>query len=59
MYATITLFVSGYLVFKDSKLTLGPKVERNEYGDLIIHYWPILLIAILVGLLIVSMPIIG
>ncbi|KAL9902269.1 prominin-like protein [Glossina fuscipes] len=50
---------NGYLTFKDSRVQWGPKVARNEWGDLILHYWPILLIAIFVGLLVVSMPVIG
>ncbi|XP_046807592.1 prominin-like protein isoform X2 [Lucilia cuprina] len=49
----------GYLTFKDSTVQLGPKVERNEWGDLILHYWPILLIVLIVGVLVASMPIIG
>ncbi|XP_037940754.1 prominin-like protein isoform X3 [Teleopsis dalmanni] len=49
----------GYITIKDMKPELGPKVERNEWGDLIKHYWIILLVVLIVGLLVISMPIIG
>ena len=58
MYYNYKIF-AGYFEFKDSKIQLGPKVERNEWGDLILHYWPILLIVLVVGILVASMPIIG
>ncbi|XP_017473308.1 PREDICTED: prominin-like protein isoform X2 [Rhagoletis zephyria] len=49
----------GYLVVKDNDIEFGPKVERNEWIDLIKHYWLIWLIVLLVGLLIVTMPVVG
>ncbi|XP_067648339.1 prominin-like protein isoform X2 [Eurosta solidaginis] len=49
----------GYIVVKDTDIEFGPKVERNEWIDLIKHYWLIWLIVLLVGLLIVAMPVIG
>ncbi|XP_054732946.1 prominin-like protein isoform X1 [Anastrepha obliqua] len=49
----------GYLVVKDKDIEFGPKIERNEWIDLIKHYWLIWLIVLLVGLLIVTMPVVG
>ncbi|XP_059216960.1 prominin-like protein isoform X4 [Stomoxys calcitrans] len=49
----------GYFEFKDGNVQKGPKAERNEWGDLVLHYWPILLIVLLVAILVASMPIIG
>lgn len=52
-------FLTGYLVVKENDIEFGPKVERNEWIDLIKHYWLIWLIVLLVGLLIVIMPVVG
>ncbi|XP_011185477.2 prominin-like protein isoform X2 [Zeugodacus cucurbitae] len=49
----------GYLVVKENDIEFGPKVERNEWIDLVKHYWLIWLIVLLVGLLIVTMPVVG
>ncbi|XP_075164037.1 prominin-like isoform X3 [Haematobia irritans] len=49
----------GYFELKDGGVYKGPKAERNEWGDLVLHYWPILLIVLLVAILVASMPIIG
>ncbi|XP_058975503.1 prominin-like protein isoform X3 [Musca domestica] len=49
----------GYFELKDGQVLKGPKAERNEWGDLVLHYWPILLIVLLVAILVASMPIIG
>ncbi|XP_069967418.1 prominin-like protein isoform X3 [Bactrocera oleae] len=49
----------GYLVVKENDIEFGPKVERNEWIDLFKHYWLIWLIVLLVGLLIVTMPVVG
>lgn len=49
----------GYLAVTEREVRPGPKVEHNEWGDLIKHYWPILLVVILTALLVILMPIIG
>ncbi|XP_073839363.1 prominin-like isoform X2 [Musca autumnalis] len=49
----------GYFELKDGHVLKGPKAERNEWGDLVLHYWPILLIVLLVAVMVASMPIIG
>lgn len=49
----------GYLEVSDTGIKAGPKVEANEWGELIRHYWPVLLVVILTLLLVVLMPIIG
>ncbi|XP_055915367.1 prominin-like protein isoform X2 [Eupeodes corollae] len=50
---------NGYIVVTEKGVRFGPKVEHNEWGDLIKHYWPILLVVILTALLVILMPIIG
>ncbi|XP_055844370.1 prominin-like protein isoform X1 [Episyrphus balteatus] len=49
----------GYISVTEKQVRPGPKVEHNEWGDLIKHYWPILLVVILTALLVILMPIIG
>lgn len=53
------IYFIGYFEFKDGAIQKGPKAERNEWGDLVLHYWPILLIVLLVAIMVASMPIIG
>ncbi|CAD7004191.1 prominin-like protein isoform X2 [Ceratitis capitata] len=49
----------GYLVVKENDIEIGPKVERHEWIDFIKDYWKIWLIVLFVGLLIVTMPVVG
>lgn len=53
------LLFTGYLEVSDTSIKAGPKVDANEWGELIRHYWAVLLVVILTLLLVVLMPIIG
>ncbi|KAH8288047.1 hypothetical protein KR018_005373, partial [Drosophila ironensis] len=50
----------GYIVLKNSNtLALGPKVEKNDWRDLLQSYWVFLLVVLVLVLLIIIMPFIG
>lgn len=53
------ILLLGYLVFTETGVTTGPKVDENTWGDLLKHYWALLLVVFLSALLVVLMPIIG
>lgn len=52
-------FRAGYLVFSNSSVKPGPKVEVNDWNALLKHYWALILVVLVCGLLAVLMPIIG
>ncbi|XP_063700533.1 prominin-like protein isoform X2 [Culicoides brevitarsis] len=49
----------GYIVVKEKKFEVGPKVRDHEWGDLIKKYWAILLVVLIIVLVAVFMPIVG
>ncbi|TDG53374.1 hypothetical protein AWZ03_000189 [Drosophila navojoa] len=49
----------GYIVAKSDSLVMGPKVEENDWKDLLAEYWLSLLWVIFLIILIILMPCIG
>ncbi|XP_030560863.1 prominin-like protein isoform X1 [Drosophila novamexicana] len=50
----------GYVVVKDGNyLALGPKVENNDWRDLLTQYWMVLIAVVILAILAVIMPIIA
>ncbi|XP_055382529.1 prominin-like protein isoform X2 [Condylostylus longicornis] len=48
-----------YIVVTEGNIQFGSKVHNNDWGDLLKHYWAILLVIVITALLVVLMPIIG
>lgn len=54
------LLILGYIVVKNKDtLALGPKVEENEWRDLIMHYWMVLLWVVFLLILVIVTPFIA
>lgn len=50
----------GYIVVKNSDtLSLGPKVEENDWRDLLAHYWMVLIWVVILVVLIIVIPFIA
>ncbi|KRG05596.1 prominin-like protein [Drosophila mojavensis] len=49
----------GYIVVKSDSLVMGPKVEENQWKDLLAEYWLSLLWVIFLIILIIVMPCVG
>lgn len=58
-YFRFELLTLGYIVVKSDSLVMGPKVEQNEWKDLLAEYWLSLLWVIFLIILIILMPCIG
>lgn len=50
---------TGYIEFSDDVVKPGPKVEVNDWSALLKHYWALILVVLVCGLLAALMPIIG
>ncbi|XP_032592271.1 prominin-like protein isoform X2 [Drosophila grimshawi] len=49
----------GYIVIKEDSIALGPKVEDNDWRELLMQYWVVLIATFLMVALVVIMPFIA
>ncbi|XP_034102648.1 prominin-like protein isoform X1 [Drosophila albomicans] len=55
-----TALPPGYIVVKDQdSLALGPKVDENDWRDLLQHYWIVLIFVFIMLLLVIIVPFIA
>lgn len=59
MTATLYCLLLGYIVVQKNEIGFGPKIDEQDYADLVKQHWGLLLVVLISALVVVLTPIVG